>query len=547
MAAMELLVIGHKNPDTDASTAAAALAALINELGWFGGGAHACILGPLPPQARYVFQRAGLNQPRLVDHLRPRLGDIATTKVETLSPQDTLRDAAQRLISGSHTVLPVVDEKQHLLGMFSHRRDAFKHMLAFSMIPLLGHLMSWSQICKLPQSVLFERNSVPEEILGSLRVALANQSSDFGCESDDILVCASLDAWRQIPESQRPSRVIVVGNSSKSNPDEPEPDSWISYAGDVPSLLYDLQLQVEVGALDLGTGTCLGVRDEVRDVLDLVTSAHHAVPVLDEQGKLFGLVATSDLQRSVARKLVLVDHFETSQSAPGLEHCEVVAIFDHHRVGSLETNQPVLVNCRPVGSSCTIVACSYRENAATPSPAVATLMLGGIISDTLGLRSPTTTEVDREQVKWLCEIAQLDWDTFSLEVLMSGDDLLTADPASIWERDRKEFTVANRNFSIAQLETVSLEGLSDDHLQKFRQLLGDHHRKSGEHCSYLFVTDVLKGFSWGTCFERDGTVGAFKRAFGQQAARPDFCLMPGVVSRKKQVLPKLLEVLSSMG
>jgi manganese-dependent inorganic pyrophosphatase len=541
----ELLVVGHRNPDTDASTSAVALAALLNSTGILPGKAVAAVLGELPPQARFVFQQAGLEEPPLVEHLRPRVSQLMTCDLETLTPEDTLGLALEKLISSGHSMLPVVDNHGRLQCVFSHRRDIFKYLLGFSVVPLLGQFFTWTQLGELNGIERYDRSGVPEQLDGELVLAWdqdPNWSESIGDE--DLLVCASLASWRKIESVRRPRRVILIQGESDGK--EPVPDSLLLWPATFPDLVHSLQTNLKLASLELGKGTLLGFDDEIKDVEELILLSAHALPVVDSSGVLRGVMARSDLNRKNRQKVVLVDHFETSQAVPGLDNAEVVGVFDHHRVGDVETLSPILVDCRPVGSSCTLVALRYQEAGLHPEPSICRLLLGGLCSDTLALRSPTTTDIDRRTAQALSDRLGINFDEFALSVLKAGDDLLTADVEKIWNRDQKHFTYLSRELSVAQLETVSLQSLSAEKLEQFRKCLEAHHRSSGELFSMLFITDVIESTSWAVGFGQDEASALLELAFGGQRTETGFQVLDSIVSRKKQVLPKILKCLSEV-
>ena len=212
---------------------------------------------------------------------------------------------------------------------------------------------------------------------------------------------------------------------------------------------------------------------------------------------------------------------------------------------------PVRVDCRPIGSSCSIVALNYFEFGIQPDAATATLLLGGLCADTLALTGPTTTESDREVADKLTAIAGVDFQKFSLAVLKAGDDLQHAAPADIWNRDQKIFTVRNHRFAVAQLETVALDELDAERLRTFKACLDSHFRTTDLLCSLLIITDVVQGTSLMTACESPDLQGCCSQLFIRQPSTThlkhqptDWWMAPGVVSRKKQVIPPLMKHLS---
>lgn len=480
-----------------------------------------------------------------MEHLRPLLKQVMSRDVLTLTPGDTLAGSLEKLISSGKSMLPVVDHEGRLHSVFSHRRDVFQYLIGFSVLPLLGQFFSWTQLAELAGIRRQDRGKVPEDLDGELVLAW---DEDPGWREkvgrEDILVCSNLESWRKLDPSTRPVRVIVVGQGLDES--GPLPDSVLLCPTSFPDLIHSLQTSLRLESLDLGKGTVLGCDDEVKDVEELVLNSLHALPVVDSNGFLRGVVARRDLGRSTGQRVVLIDHFETSQAVPGLETAEVVGVFDHHRVGDVQTMAPIVVDCRPVGSSCTLVALRYEEAGLEPNRAIATLLLGGIASDTLALQSPTTTQDDRRVALSLSRKLDLDFNDFALEVLKAGDDLLTADIPKIWDRDQKKFSFRARELSVAQLETVSLHSLPESKLEALRDCLKLYHQSSGEFFSMLFVTDVVAQISWAVGFGQDEADTLLEKAFGDVRSGSGFLVLESVVSRKKQVLPKLLESLSEV-
>ena len=219
---------------------------------------------------------------------------------------------------------------------------------------------------------------------------------------------------------------------------------------------------------------------------------------------------------------------------------------DHHRIGNVETESPVRVDCRPIGSSASIVALNYFEAELTPDRSTAILLLGGLCADTLALKGPTATATDRRIAGRLAEIAGVDMDEFGLGVLRAGDDLLTASPSEIWNRDQKLFGIRNHQFAVAQLETVALNGLPEDRLDSFRSELRADFERNQHLSTLLVVTDVLERNSWITGFESPSAIGSLTATFGNSFARDGWIEAPGVVSRKKQIIPRLLKTYSEL-
>ena len=541
-----ILVLGHKHPDTDACTSAQAYANLLNRIGAYDSPVIAGVIGDLTPQSRYVFDVAKVPPPPRVDDLWPRVRDVATREVLSISLDDRLRKAIELLIESEHSMLPVVNHDGKLHSVFSHRRDVSRFLLELDVLPILSTVLTWSDIVSLPGVRLMGRRSEVAEIRGQLIFALEGAESwRSDVRSIDILVCGDLSVVLTLPADRIPLAVVLVQS-------EPPPSAQVAEVNDrgayvlqylhqLGDFLAALKAQIRVGALNLGSGPCVGELDRLQDASGIIHASRCAVPVVDGNHVLTGVVSRKDLSTPPRRRIILVDHFEASQTVSGIDFAEILEIVDHHRIGDIETASPARVNCRPVGSASTIVALRYLEEEVSLDVSTATLLLGGLVADTLCLTSPTTTHVDSKVAGNLERIVGTSIQEFGRDVLEAGDDLLTATPSEIWNRDQKVFSIRNRTFAVAQLETVCLDSLTLERLTEFRELLQNDAGKTDHLANLLFITDVLSGDSWVTFCEAPEVKGVVAPCFGTTETRPGWTLAPNIVSRKKQIVPSLLQ------
>jgi manganese-dependent inorganic pyrophosphatase len=280
-----------------------------------------------------------------------------------------------------------------------------------------------------------------------------------------------------------------------------------------------------------------GPEDLLADVSDQVKNVHYgAALAVDAERHPIGVVTRSDLVRPTPRRVLLVDHAEQAQSVPGVDEAEIVEILDHHHVGSIETTVPVTATFDPVGSTATLVIERFRQNGMEPTRATATMLLGAILSDTVILNSPTATERDRAVVDYLERVLAIDATAFGRAMFEETSDVSRLPAEEIIARDAKEYEAAGgKTICIAQVETVG-----SSLLERRDELLAalDARREAKGYAVFaLMVTDIL---SKGTELLAVGDRGPLERAFGRPAADGAVGL-PGVMSRKKQVAPKLLE------
>jgi manganese-dependent inorganic pyrophosphatase len=280
-----------------------------------------------------------------------------------------------------------------------------------------------------------------------------------------------------------------------------------------------------------------GPEDLLSEVSDQVKNVHYgAALAVDAARRPIGVVTRSDLVRPTPRRVLLVDHAEQAQSVPGVEEAEIVEILDHHHVGSIETTVPVTATFDPVGSTATLVIERFRHNGMEPSRPTATMLLGAILSDTVILNSPTTTERDRSVVEYLGRVLAIDAMTFGRQMFEETSDVSRLPAEEIISRDAKAYEAAGgKTIAIAQVETVggSLLARKDE----LRAALDAGRERNGYSVFALMVTDILSN---GTELLAVGDRAPLERAFGPPSA-DGLVSLPGVMSRKKQVAPALLD------
>ena len=546
-----ILVIGHHNPDTDASASAVSYAALLNRLGRYDQPVLGCSPGELTPQARFVFEQAGVSEPVLVTDVAPLVGHVCTQQATTLDVDQRVGDAIECLVRSDLSMLPVLTNEGKLHGIFSNRNDASRFLLGFDPTPMWGTLLSVEDLASMNGM-----NSVgsvqPEERLdGELRVALdGDQSWRQVVAKDDVVVCGSLQSLDEIADAKLPQTVVVVSDTDLRGSQRVAKlnaagVAVLQFEQGIAQFLLSLSVHIRLGLLNLPSGPSVGMLDRVEDIRMLLLEHHHALPVLGDDGTFQGVISIGDLSKPERSKVILVDHFERPQTVDGLDDAEVLEILDHHRVGDIQSSSPIRVECRPVGSSCTIVASEFFDNGITPDRGIATLLLGGIVADTLVLRGPTTTDSDRKIAPRLAEIAGVILETFGRDVLVAGDDLLSSEPQDIWDRDQKQFSIRNQNFAVAQLETASLEKLPSEKLNAFRELVTKDRERNNRLLSMLVLTDVLSGNSWMYSSESTDAVGVVGETFSKDEPVPEWISAPGIVSRKKQIVPRVMQALAN--
>jgi manganese-dependent inorganic pyrophosphatase len=279
--------------------------------------------------------------------------------------------------------------------------------------------------------------------------------------------------------------------------------------------------------------------EEVREAA--THSAAFVFPIVDEEGVLVGILAKSNLLKRAERQLILVDHNELSQAIKGADKVRIVEILDHHRIGGFATDSPILFWNNPVGSTSTIVALCY-EQAGVPVPRhMAGLLMAGLLSDTLNLNSPTATPTDRRVLKELAEITEVDPTGLAEEIFSVGSPLLTLTSEQVISADCKEYEEDGVRFTLSQIEELSFSHFPEKQAALLDSL-GEHQRRERLFFAALLVTDINTQTSLLLCCgDAD-----FLHRIDFPPRGPHMWELAGVVSRKKQLLPYLLQVLADL-
>jgi manganese-dependent inorganic pyrophosphatase len=545
----EVLVIGHRNPDTDAICSAIGYAEFKRRTGLPNAVAARC--GDTNDRIDFVLKSFGVPSPRFVADVSPKIRDVMQTHVVSVPPNATVAEALGIMDDRNIRVLPIVSEDRTCQGLVS----VFKMSKFF--LPAPNRLFDSRRVLAsirnlartLSAKVLFATEPDREEemilMIGAMSLgSLVQRLPNYPVEKL-ALVVGDRDEILHIAIQER-VRVIIVTGALPVEPGVLE----AAQANEV-SLLVSPHDSATTAMLCRAAITVRHMlhehfltfqQDEHLSAVERLAaeSQFHAFPVLDDQKKIVGILAKSDFLKKVERQLILVDHNELSQAVHGADQVEILEIIDHHRIGALTTHQPILFRNEPVGSTSTIVAdCFFRHGVEMPKD-VAGLLLAGLVSDTLNLTSPTTTQRDVEILARLEEISGVNAAAFTEKLFASGS-LLTFKPADqAITTDCKEYTEQDRNFSVAQIEEIGFDPFWKRKAGVVAAL-EDYRRKNGYFFSALLVTDVVMQTSLLVLTGSD----PFLRKMDYPELEPGIYELEGVVSRKKQLLPYLTHCLAS--
>jgi len=547
-------VIGHKNPDADAICAAMGHAAYLRAMGDVGVEAARC--GEVPPRVKIVLEKAGLEAPKLVEDVRPTAGSISHKNVVAVRQDDTFLMAYRMMVDHGVRSVPVVNNGGEVCGLL-HFLDLLQlllppatdgkkvKILRSSLENIAATLGADSQYGATPPSEeedLIMMVGASSQKTVEMRLKAATEDGTVGRY---LVICGDRPFVHQLAYEFRVEALLVTGGYQP----DPELTKKAKEAGTV----------ILCSAHDTATTVKLALcARKVRNILSddfislpanevverfakkIAESSQDLFPVVEPgTRRLRGVFSKSDLVDPPRTRLSLVDHNEFSQAVQGVEDAQIIEILDHHRLsGDLISRDPVRFINEPVGSSSTIVARRFREKGIVPDASTALLLCAGLVSDTLNLTSPTTTDVDRDQLAWLADLAGVDPDQFAEDFFASGSLLINADAEAIVGTDRKEFSEDGILLSLAQVEETNLKGLAD---QK-EELIAELNRLQEAHgygfCA-LLVTDITRHHSVLLAVGQEEILSKlpFKRV------GPNEFAAPAIVSRKKQLFPAVCEAL----
>jgi manganese-dependent inorganic pyrophosphatase len=540
-------VVGHKNPDTDSVCSAIAYAELLHRQG--RRGVQAARAGNINRQTEFVLEELGVPIPPLLTDVSPRVKDVVHSPAITIDRESPLAWALALLHKHDIRLLPVVDGDQRPEGLMFLKRAAERFLLPGRIEQSRRVLIS------------------PAALAKCLTAEVLNQAAGDELVELELYVGAmAFPTFCRMMEGLDPRRLLVVtGDREDIQRHAVEIGVRILVVSGRPAISEDLLAEARrrgVSVLRTGLDTansawmirlstpvhCL-MEKEVPTVslhdsfdqlrLKLLHGKTPGVLVLDGSGRVTAVGTKSSLLAESAVKLVLVDHNELSQAVTGADRVEILEVIDHHRLGNFHTDAPIRFVNQPMGSTCTVVATLYRQAGLEPDDVTAGLLLAGLLSDTVMLKSPTTTDTDRELTVWLGRLAGRDPGRFGQAMFAAGS-VLSAYPTvrELILADFKEYRVDDRLFGLGQVEVVGFEEFYTVKEQIAREL-ADLRRSRNMVAAGLLVTDIVRETS---LLLADGEA-ELPYVIGYPELETGLYELKGVLSRKKQLVPHLLKVL----
>ncbi len=547
----EIFVLGHKSPDIDSLAAAAALAELRRRQGVKN--IYAVCPGVMPERARYLFEKFKYPHPENRNDLYVRISDVMGFSGLTINSGTSLFNAVSQLKSSGLPRLPVIDDDGRFCGMLSPlvllsqllnvgTAGGLAGREVYTSLKLIAEVIS----ARLPGNI---RNVDAKHPFKVYVGAMGAESFDAHLPAGDNLAVIVGDRPEiHLRALQRKIKLLIVTGDKSVEPlilkeAERQNVAILQTSYDSATVIRRLKFSSPVGNFVSG-GECFKVspHQRLRSVAtQVVNQPEDVIPVVDDDGKVAGILLKRHISEPPPFQVILVDHNEISQSLPGVEDLPVIEVVDHHRIGMPPTANPIRFTGDVVGSTCTLVASMFKSSGESLTPELAGILLGGIVSDTLNLASPTTSTLDRRMLEWLEKLAGVKGAALMEELSRIASPLVAQSAAEVIDCDRKNYTDGKFSFSISQIEENDLELLeqrSGELSARLQEII------AGENLSFaaLMVTDAVRGNSR-MIIRGDETV---IEALPCDRNRDGSFELQGVVSRKKQLLPQILAVTSAL-
>ena len=542
------IVIGHKNPDTDSIVSAIAYANLKNKKG--KGTFTAARAGEINEETKFVLDYFKAQAPTYIDNIKTQVSDIEIRHTEGVNRFISLKRAWELMQNLSVVTLPAVDQNGMLEGLITVSDIAYSYMNVYDSDILAKAHTKYKNIIETLNAQIVVGDEADVFDSGRVVVSAANPDMMENIIRKNDLVILGNRYESQLSAIEMEAACIVVCEGAK-------------VTKTIEKLATDRGTTVITTPYDTYTVARLinqsmpiyyfmktdrlitfDEDDYIDDIRDIMASVRHRdFPVLSKDGKYLGMISRRNLLGARGKKVILVDHNEKEQAVEGIAHADVSEIIDHHRLGTMQTIAPVFFRSQPLGCTSTIIYQMYNEAGVQIDKQVAGLLCSAIISDTLLFRSPTCTKVDEAAAKELAAIAEIDLEEYAMQMFDAGSNLRGKEDKEIFYQDYKQFTAGKLLIGIGQVSS-----LNSKELKELKPRMRDYMLSildgSGMDMLFLMLTDILKESTTLICVG-SGAENLVANAFHieeelERGSVDNYVELPGVVSRKKQLVPQLV-------
>ena len=541
--AHKVVVIGHRNPDTDSICSAIAYAELKNRTSTLVCEPRRA--GKMNQETEFVLKKFGVTPPRMCTDVNPKIRDVDYREMPGIPGSTSLRRAWKIMRDQQIDTLSITSADNELEGIITVKDLATANMDVFDTAVLAKSRTSYKNILETLNGTMVVGNADAVCTTGHIKIGTATpEMLESSVEKGDIVILSNRYE-SQLCAIEKEASLLIICNGAKVG-------RTIQRIADETGVAI-MTTPVDTYAAGKLISQCAPIsyymtRDNilkftlvtpVADVLRVMAKVRHRYfPILDEDGKYCGMVSRRNVIALRKRRIILVDHNEATQAVEGFDQAEILEIIDHHRIGSLETSGPVYFRNQPVGCTATIITQMYDENGMEIPPQIAGLLLAAILSDTLVFRSPTCTPIDVNAANRLAKIAGVDINEFANEMFEAGEKLDGKTAEEVFLQDFKVFMCGDIRFGVAQGSYMTRKNLTAAEAL-LKPYLEEARNKQNVEDIYMLLTDVPKEESVVICDGRYAA-GVLTDGFEIQPAADASWTLPGVVSRKKQFIPALM-------
>ena len=529
-------IFGHKNPDTDSVTSAIALSYLKNKQGF---NTKPVILDSLNRETEFVLKYFNIDVPEFLNDVKIKIEDIEYYKNFCAKENVSILKAYEEIRKKSVTAIPITSENKKLLGLLTLKAIA-NELISGNFNKVETSYKNILETLKAEEII-----KIDEEISGNILVASYGSETivtNIKMDSETILIVGNRNRVIDYAISSRVKLLVAIGGHKLS---EEQINKAKENKVNVISTEYDAFYTAKLIGLsnyvkkliDNSRIESVNKKDDLDVLLQMsAKKRYNNYPVVNEKGKCEGLIRITDIKEKNSKQVILVDHNEIEQSATGIEEAEILEIVDHHKIGSISTTKPINFRNMSVGSTNTIIYMMYKEARIENPSNIAGIMFSGIVSDTLNFTSPTTTKIDIEAANELQKIAGINKDEYVMEMFKEGTKIDGKTKEEIITKDLKVFQIDNKKIAVSQVLTLSAKEILEEKEQYIAQMEKIKEEK-GYFVLIMYLTDIVKKGSY--VLYTESAKGILQNAIQSEEIYQGI-YRSGILSRKKQIIPKLM-------
>ena len=532
-------VFGHKKPDTDSVTSAISLSYLKNQL---GNNTEPRVLGDINNETKFALNYFNTEQPKYLNDVKLQIKDLNYRRGYFISNKESIKRAYEYMTEKGISTIPVVDSNNKFEGALA-MKDIARHQISGDFRRLYTSYDFLLEILEGEEITRFD-----DEIEGRIKAAYYRSTTfieNMEINEDTVLIVGDRHSIIEYAVMNKAKLIIITGNKEiKDVHVEIARQNKVNIIR-TPKASFDVSVHIGLANYIKTVKytqqfVCFNEEDDVNDLIETSNKLRYSYyPIIDKENNCLGLIKLADLNDKTPKKVILVDHNEYSQSVDGIEEAEILEVVDHHKIGNVGTSTPINFRNMPVGSTNTIIYLLFKENNVLIPKNIAGLMLSGIISDTLLLKSPTTTNTDIVAVKALAAIAEVDYEEYGKELFKAGSSLKGKTLEEILYTDFKNFEINNKKVGVGQVFTMNPEEFLKQKKQ-YVELINKVANHNDYYIVALFVTDLVTNGSY--LFYNENAHDTLDNCFDPKDLEEGIYLKD-YVSRKKQIIPRIMQVM----